>query len=58
MFTALDGKLRIGVLPTLHFPNGHIYFVSRLPQRLGVVPFAIHCTYQYSGSPGKRMRFR
>lgn len=42
----------------MHFPNGHIFFTARLPQREGIKPYAVHCTYQYSGTPGKRSRFR
>jgi hypothetical protein len=49
---------QVAVLPTMHFPNGHIFFTARLPQREGITPYAVHCTYQYSGTPGKRSRFR
>jgi hypothetical protein len=59
MFTAFErSSLSVAVLPTMHFPNGHIFFTARLPQRQGITPFAVHCTYQYSGTPGKRSRFR
>jgi hypothetical protein len=53
-----DRVAQVAALPTMHFPNGHIFFTARLPQREGIKPYAVHCTYQYSGTPGKRSRFR
>ncbi len=29
-----------------------------MPERLGLQPYAAHATYQFSGTPGKRNRFR
>lgn len=49
---------RIALLPTGLFSNGHTFFVSRLAERSGVMPFAVHNTYQYSGVAGKIARFR
>ncbi|KAK3233717.1 hypothetical protein CYMTET_56000 [Cymbomonas tetramitiformis] len=54
----MQGQVVVGALPSLLFTHGHLYFVARLPQRRNVIPFAIHNTYQYSGNPGKRHRFR
>ena len=51
-------KTRVGLLPTGLFSNGHTYFVSRVGERQGVSPFAVHNTYQYSGTSGKIARFR
>jgi len=40
------------------FCNGHVYFIQRTPQTLGIVPFAVHATFQLSGNPGKQNRMR
>jgi hypothetical protein len=40
------------------FASGHTYFVQRLHERMGLEPFAVHATFQYSGTPGKRHRMR
>ena len=52
------GRTRVALLPTGLFSNGHTFFVSRLAERSGVTPFAVHNTYQYSGTAGKIARFR
>lgn len=51
-------RARLALLPTGLFSNGHTFFVSRLAERSGVTPFAVHNTYQYSGTAGKIARFR
>ena len=55
---AYDGKVRIGTLPVALFNNGHTYFVQRLHERVGMKPYAMHATFQYDGTPGKRNRMR
>ena len=39
--------LRVALLPTGLFPNGHAQFVSQIPARSGITPLAVHNTYQY-----------
>ena len=48
----------LGVLPVAQFSSGHTYFVQRMGQRLGLPQYAVHATFQYSGTPGKRHRMR
>jgi hypothetical protein len=48
----------VGILPVAHFCSGHVYFVQRLQDYLQIKPFAVHATFQFSGTPGKRHRFR
>jgi hypothetical protein len=35
-----------------------VYFVQRLYDYLQIQPYAAHATFQFSGTPGKRHRFR
>lgn len=58
LFTGYDGKLKFGVLPISTFCSGHTYFIQRLPETLGLEPYVVHATFQYSGTVGKRNRFR
>ena len=53
-----DGQLLLGVLPVAQFSSGHTYFVQRLGERLGLPQYAVHATFQFSGTPGKRNRMR
>ena len=53
-----DGKFLFGILPVATFCSGHTFFVQRMPEKLGLDPYVAHATYQYSGTPGKRHRFR
>ena len=53
-----DSKLVLGVLPVSQFSSGHTYFVQRMGQRLSLPQYAVHATFQYSGTPGKRHRMR
>ena len=49
----------MGVLPVALFASGHTFFVQGLAERLGLGrPYAVHATFQYSGTPGKRHRMR
>eukprot|EP00850_Spirogloea_muscicola_P015991 SM000127S26607 [mRNA] locus=s127:25293:28790:+ [translate_table: standard] len=47
-----------GILPVSLFCNGHVYFVQRIPQRHGLVPYVVHNTFQFHFAPGKIARFR
>ena len=53
-----NGTVAIGILPISTFCSGHTYFVQRMPQRLGVEPYSVHTTFQYSGAVGKTHRLR
>ncbi|PSC68599.1 glycosyltransferase family 77 [Micractinium conductrix] len=55
---AWEGKLKVQPFPVILFANGHVAFVQRLPWRHGVVPIAIHTTFQRSGVLGKVARLR
>jgi hypothetical protein len=48
----------IGVLPLAYFASGHVYFTQRMHETLGIQPYAVHATFQFSGTPGKKNRFR
>lgn len=37
---------------------GHTMYVQRMGQRLGLGVYAVHATFQFSGTPGKRHRMR
>ena len=58
LFKAYDGKLMLGVLPTSTFASGHTFYAQRMFIRLGADPYIVHNTFQFSGTPGKRHRFR
>ena len=53
-----DGKLLMGVLPVATFCSGHTFFVQRMAEGLGLEPYVVHATFQFSGTPGKRHRMR
>jgi hypothetical protein len=55
---AWHGRVKLQALDIVDFPNGHVFFVQRLPQQLGRVPYIGHATFQYGGTAGKRHRFR
>ncbi|KAL7159747.1 hypothetical protein ABFS83_01G048600 [Erythranthe nasuta] len=55
---AYDGNLKIGLLPASIFCSGHTYFVQALYQQLKLEPYAVHTTFQYAGTDGKRHRLR
>lgn len=48
----------MGVLPIAFFCSGHVYFTQRMHRTLGIEPYAVHATFQFCGTPGKRHRFR
>ncbi|KAG8469321.1 hypothetical protein KFE25_007839 [Diacronema lutheri] len=54
-----NGTVNIGLLPMDRFCGGYIYFVERLPQRMGIEAISTHATYQvHQGLDGKRERLR
>jgi hypothetical protein len=57
-FLADNGKLKMGILPVSLFCSGHTYFTQDMPARFNVTPYAVHATFQFSGTDGKRHRFR
>ncbi|KAG1662326.1 hypothetical protein FOA52_011484 [Chlamydomonas sp. UWO 241] len=57
-FLGYDGKLKMGILPVALFASGHTFFTQRMWQRLGLKPYAVHATFQFAGTPGKKNRMR
>ncbi|KAL9328370.1 hypothetical protein ACSQ67_003373 [Phaseolus vulgaris] len=55
---AYDGNLKLGILPSSIFCSGHTYFVQAMYQQLRLEPYAVHTTFQYAGTEGKRHRLR
>ncbi|KAK9667670.1 hypothetical protein RND81_13G004000 [Saponaria officinalis] len=55
---AYDGNLKLGLLPASIFCSGHTYFVQAMPQQFKLEPYAVHTTFQYAGTEGKRHRLR
>ncbi|KAL1370698.1 hypothetical protein HN51_000927 [Arachis hypogaea] len=55
---AFDGNLKLGILPASIFCSGHTYFVQAMYQQLRLKPYAVHTTFQYGGTEGKRHRLR
>lgn len=58
LFLGDNGNLVVGILPVSIFANGHTFFVSRMHEKLGLDPYVVHATFQFSGTPGKRNRLR
>jgi arabinosyltransferase len=58
LFRGADGSLVVGVLPVSIFASGHTFFVSRLHEQQQLEPYVVHATFQFSGTAGKRNRFR
>ncbi|KAJ4903651.1 xyloglucanase 113 [Raphanus sativus] len=58
LFYAYDGSLKVGILPASIFCSGHTYFVQAMYQQLRLEPYAVHTTFQYAGTEGKRHRLR
>lgn len=52
------GKLKFGILPVSTFCSGHTFFTQGMPFKLNLDPYVVHATFQFSGTPGKRFRFR
>lgn len=55
---AYDGELKLGLLPASIFCSGHTYFVQAMYRQLRLEPYAVHTTFQYAGTEGKRHRLR
>lgn len=55
---AYDGSLKLGILPASIFCSGHTYFVQAMYQQFRLEPYAVHTTFQYAGTEGKRHRIR
>ncbi|KAK4752266.1 hypothetical protein SAY87_021064 [Trapa incisa] len=55
---AFDGNLKLGILPASIFCSGHTYFVQAMYEQLRLEPYAVHTTFQYAGTDGKRHRLR
>lgn len=56
---AMNGRVRLGVLPVALFANGHTFFVQAAHRRPGAPqPVLVHNTFQFFGESGKRARFR
>ncbi|GMH22835.1 hypothetical protein Nepgr_024678 [Nepenthes gracilis] len=55
---AYDGNLKLGLLPASIFCSGHTYFVQGMHLQLRLEPYAVHTTFQFAGTPGKRHRLR
>ena len=53
-----NGAIRTGVLPVGTFCSGHTAFVQNLPKTLGQKAYALHATFQFAGTNGKRHRMR
>lgn len=58
MCHALSVKLKMGILPVSTFCSGHTFFVQRMADAMGLKPYVVHATFQFSGTPGKRHRMR
>ncbi|KAG2496814.1 hypothetical protein HYH03_005220 [Edaphochlamys debaryana] len=58
LWKGYEGKLTVGVLPSSIFASGHVFFVQKKYEEYGLEPYVAHATFQYSGTPGKRHRFR
>ncbi|KAJ7943988.1 arabinosyltransferase [Quillaja saponaria] len=55
---SFDGNLKLGILPASIYCSGHTYFVQAMYQQLRLEPYAVHTTFQYAGTEGKRHRLR
>lgn len=55
---AFDGRLKLGILPASIFCSGHTYFVQSMHQQFRLEAYAVHTTFQYAGTEGKRHRLR
>lgn len=58
LFQAFGGVVAVGTLPAAQFANGHVFYVQRTHSQLRQDPYAVHNTFQYGGTPGKRHRMR
>ena len=56
--TTFGGRVTMGTLPVSQFSNGHTFYAQRLHTAVGLEPYAVHNTFQFGGTPGKRHRAR
>ena len=57
-FLGYHGRLKMGILPVALFASGHTFFTQKMYRTLNLEPYAVHATFQFSGTPGKRHRMR
>ncbi|KAL6771852.1 AXT2 [Auxenochlorella protothecoides x Auxenochlorella symbiontica] len=57
LLKAYKGSLLVGILPVSIFCSGQTY-KEGLFRKLGLEPYVIHATFQFSGTAGKRHRLR
>jgi hypothetical protein len=53
-----DGAVKVQILDVVDYSNGQVMYCQQLPMRLNKTGIAVHNTFQFGGSPGKRSRFR
>ena len=58
LYRGNNDKITIGTLPAAQFANGHVFHVQRTHSSENLSPYAVHNTFQYGGTPGKRHRMR
>ena len=58
LFWGYNRTLLAGVLPVSTFASGHSFYVQRMFERVKAKPYIVHNTFQFSGTSGKRHRFR
>lgn len=58
LFWSYRQNLKMGILPVSLFCSGHTYFIQELYKKLDLVPYAVHTTFQFGGTEGKRHRLR
>jgi len=58
LFIGFGGNLTLGILPASLFASGHVFFVQHKAEEYNLKAYVAHATFQYSGTPGKRHRFR
>jgi hypothetical protein len=58
LLLAYNGTATLGALPVSQFGNGHTFHVQRTHSQRKKAPFAVHNTFQFGGTPGKRHRMR
>ena len=58
LLKAYNGTVTLGALPVSQFGNGHTFHAQRTHSQRKKAPFAVHNTFQFGGTPGKRHRMR
>ena len=57
-YLTMNDGLKIQALDILDFSNGQVFFVQKLHEKLNHKTIAVHATFQFGGSVGKRHRYR